>query len=387
MSVFNAADGKKAGEVALPGVFLAPIRRDVVHFVHTNMAKNSRQAYAVSKYAGHQHSAISWGTGRAVARVPRISGGGTHRSGQGAFANMCRAGRMFAPTKTYRRWHRKINVNQRRYAAASAIAASAVPALVMARGHRVDKVEEIPLVLDNVAALTRAKDAIKALQAVGAYEDVEKSKASHHVRAGAGKARNRRYVERKGPLVVHTEGRAVEKAFRNLAGVDLVHVDRLSVLNLAPGGHLGRFCVWTKSAFERLQQLFGSATEPSTLKKGYSLPAPMMTNADLARIINSAEVQGAIRPARVAAKHISLKRNPLRNKGVRAKINPYSIAVRRAEILRAEALAAGKTIPKPKGHKAKKAKDAKAVGKARKAASKAFRAALGVDSWTFNKAK
>jgi len=27
-------------------VFLAPIRPDVVHFVHSNMAKNTRQAYA-----------------------------------------------------------------------------------------------------------------------------------------------------------------------------------------------------------------------------------------------------------------------------------------------------------------------------------------------------
>lgn len=44
-----------------------------------------------------KHSAESWGTGRAVARIPRISGSGTHRSGQGAFGNMCRKGRMAFP--------------------------------------------------------------------------------------------------------------------------------------------------------------------------------------------------------------------------------------------------------------------------------------------------
>jgi len=27
------------------------------------------------------HSAESWGTGRAVARIPRVAGSGTHRSG------------------------------------------------------------------------------------------------------------------------------------------------------------------------------------------------------------------------------------------------------------------------------------------------------------------
>lgn len=46
------------------------------------MAKNKRQPYAVATNAGHQTSAESWGTGRAVARIPRVGGGGTHRSGQ-----------------------------------------------------------------------------------------------------------------------------------------------------------------------------------------------------------------------------------------------------------------------------------------------------------------
>lgn len=80
--------GESAGQTTLPAVFKAPIRPDVVGFVHTNMAKNKRQAYAVNRNAGHQTSAESWGTGRAVARIPRVRGGGTHRSGQGAFGNV-----------------------------------------------------------------------------------------------------------------------------------------------------------------------------------------------------------------------------------------------------------------------------------------------------------
>lgn len=85
--------------------------------------------------SGHQTSAESWGTGRAVARIPRVRGGGTHRSGQAAYGNMCRGGRMFAPTKIWRRWHRKINVNQKRYALCSAVAASGIPSLVMSKGE------------------------------------------------------------------------------------------------------------------------------------------------------------------------------------------------------------------------------------------------------------
>jgi len=52
-------------------------------------------------------------TGRAVARIPRVSGGGTHRAGQAAFGNMCRSGRMFAPTKIWRKWHVKVNQGQK----------------------------------------------------------------------------------------------------------------------------------------------------------------------------------------------------------------------------------------------------------------------------------
>jgi large subunit ribosomal protein L4e len=108
------------------------------------MNKNKRQAISVHIWAGKNTAAESWGTGRAVSRIPRVPGGGTHRSGQGAFGNMCRGGRMFAPTKVWRRWHRKINITQKRHAVASALAASALPSLVMARGHKIDQAREAP---------------------------------------------------------------------------------------------------------------------------------------------------------------------------------------------------------------------------------------------------
>merc|ERR1712144_90548 len=86
-------------QVQLPAVFLAPIRPDIVTFVHTSMNKNKRQAYAVNMDAGMQTAAESWGTGRAVARIPRVPGGGTHRAGQGAFGNMCRGGAHVQPNQ------------------------------------------------------------------------------------------------------------------------------------------------------------------------------------------------------------------------------------------------------------------------------------------------
>ncbi|GAB2215978.1 hypothetical protein Droror1_Dr00023744 [Drosera rotundifolia] len=324
--------------VPLPDVMKAPIRPDLLNFVHSNISKNSRQPYAVSRRAGHQTSAESWGTGRAVSRIPRVPGGGTHRAGQGAFGNMCRGGRMFAPTKIWRRWHRRVNVNMKRYAIVSAIAGSAVPALVIARGHRVEGVPELPLVVSDAAeGVEKTKDAINVLKKVGAYEDAEKAKKSLAIRAGKGKMRNRRYVSRKGPLIVYsTEGAKIVKAFRNLTGVDVCHVERLNLLKLAPGGHVGRFVVWTKSAFEKLDEIYGTFDKVSEKKKGYVLPRAKMLNGDLARIVNSDEVQSVVMPVKKGVKRAQLKKNPLKNLNVLLKLNPYAKAARRAALIAEE---------------------------------------------------
>ena len=332
----QSADGDAMTESAtLPDVLKAPIRPDIVNFVHANMAKNKRQPYAVSKKAGHQTSAESWGTGRAVSRIPRVPGGGTHRAGQGAFGNMCRGGRMFAPTKIWRKWHRKININQKRYAVVSALAASAIPSLVLARGHRIEQVPEVPLVLDDsVESVEKTSAAVKVLKKIGAYEDVEKAMASRNIRAGKGKMRNRRYVSRRGPLIVYgTEGAKLGKAFRNIPGVEVASVDRLNLLQLAPGGHLGRFIIWTKCAFEKLDEVFGTVDGKSKVKKKYVLPRPLMSNSDLSRIINSDEIQSVVRPTKKVMKRRVLKKNPLKNLGALVKLNPYAKTARRMELL------------------------------------------------------
>lgn len=235
-----------------------------------SLAKNKRQAYSVSEKAGHQTSAESWGTGRAVARIPRVGGGGTHRSGQAAFGNMCRGGRMFAPTKTWRKWHVKVNQNQRRFAVVSALAATALPSLVLARGHRIEQINEVPLVIDSAAeSLVKTKEAVALLKTLNAYPDVVKVSNSRKLRAGKGKLRNRRHRQRRGPLIVYNEDKGIVKAFRNLPGVELVNVRRLNLLQLAPGGHLGRFVIWTHGAFAALDEIFGTFEQPSLVKKDY----------------------------------------------------------------------------------------------------------------------
>lgn len=320
VSVVSAQGEKTASQLPLPAVFAAPVRADIVHSVFVRVNKNKRQAYAVSEKAGHQTSAESWGTGRAVARIPRVGGSGTHRAGQGAFGNMCRGGRMFAPTKTWRRWHVKVNQNEKRYATASAIAASAVTSLVLARGHRVEQVAELPLVVSNdFESISKTKEAVAALKAVGAHKDIVRVIKSKKLRAGKGKLRNRRFTQKKGPLVVYANDNGIAKALRNIPGVDAAHVSRLGLLQLAPGAHLGRFVIWTQAAFESLDSVYD-------VKNNYSLPSNIVSNTDYKSLIASAEIQAVVRAtgeANTKRPHV-LKKNPLKNKQVLLRLNPYA---------------------------------------------------------------
>jgi len=245
---------------------------------------------------------------------------------------------MFAPTKIWRRWHRRINVNQKRYAVVSAIAASAVPSLVMARGHKIESVPEVPLVVSDTAeGIEKTASAINVLKQIGAYSDAEKAKDSTGIRPGKGKMRNRRYISRKGPLIVYgTEGSKLVKAFRNIPGVEVANVERLNLLKLAPGGHLGRFIIWTKSAFEKLDSIYGSFDKASEKKKGYVLPRSKMVNADLTRIINSDEVQSVVRPIKKVVKRAPMKKNPLKNLNTMLRLNPYAKTARRMAVLAEE---------------------------------------------------
>jgi len=265
---------------------------------------------------------------------------------------------MFGPTKIWRRWHRKISVNQRRYAVSSALAATAVPALVTARGHRIDNVPELPLVIsDSLNSVSKTKDAKAVLKRIGASDDTDKARDSKKVRRGVGKMRNRRYSQRRGPLIVYDVSEGVHKGFRNLPGVELTNVDNLSLLDLAPGGHLGRFLIWTKGAFEKLDSIFGTYDEAAKFKSGFNLPRSFMTNADLARIINSDEIQSIVKPASSSTLVLPKKRNPLKNTAVRVALNPYHATVKAREVAkqsmdkdaRAKALAAKRAQLKARG--------------------------------------
>ncbi|KCZ80369.1 hypothetical protein H312_02237 [Anncaliia algerae PRA339] len=302
-------------------VFRVPIRADLIQdaFRCLNMAR--RQPYAVSPLAGMQHSAHSWGTGRAMARVPRVSGSGTRRAGQAAFANFARKGRLAHPTKVTRRWQRKFNLNAKRHAIAMGIAASAVPSLLQSRGHVIDNLKSVPLVISNkVNETSKTKEAVQILKNFGLKDQLEKVSNNVKIRAGKGKARNRRYKMKKGILIVYKEKTSMVKAFRNIEGVDLIGVDRLNIIDLCPGGHAGRLILWVEDAFEALNDIYGKFYEEAKGKKGYCLPTSITSAEDVEAVFYTDAVQKILNKFDLIA-----KTKAIRDPKELAEINSYFI--------------------------------------------------------------
>lgn len=57
---------------------------------------------------------------------------------------------------------------------------------------------------------------------------------------------------------------------------------------------------------------------------------------DLARLINSDEIQKVVRPAKPRSRRATIKKNPLRNNQVMMRLNPHSKATKRAALLAQE---------------------------------------------------
>ena len=78
---------------------------------------------------------------------------------------------------------------------------------------------------------------------------------------------------------------------RNIPGVDLCSVSCINLLKLAPGGIIGRLCIYTRSAIMEINKIYSKG-----LKKNFKLPIPIMRNSDIDTIINTPSIQSILRP-------------------------------------------------------------------------------------------
>jgi large subunit ribosomal protein L4e len=251
--IFNLK-GKPVGKATLPDVFATPLRPDVIKRAVLALQSIRRQAQGRDPMAGKRTSAESRGTGMGIARIPRVKGG----AGRAAFAPSTVGGRQPHPPRSEKNIVKRIPKKEARLALLSAIAATASKEVVASRGHRIEDVPEIPLIVtDLIEELTKTSEVEAALTNLGVFSDLYRVKTSRKIRAGKGKHRGRKMKQAVGPLIVVAENKGIFDAANNLIGVTVSKVNDLNAEILAPGTHPGRLTLWTNGALEQLAKLYG----------------------------------------------------------------------------------------------------------------------------------
>ena len=266
-----AVEAKDGKAITLPEAFSSEIRLDIIRSaVHASRA-NRRQPYGHREHKGKRapqpgmkHSVEWWGKGRGVSRIMRKTGQRT-----GAQNPHTRGGRRAHGPKVDKDWSQKLNSKTRTVARNAAIAASGDSELVSSRGHRFEEGTRFPIIIDDyvesrggtdekyeiesIPLLYSTRKFIAMMGALGLADDLDRSKQGRTIRAGKGTMRSRKYRTPRSVLLVVAQKSGLDKAARNVPGVDVVTAKDLSAEDLAPGGDPGRLTVWTKDAIGALE--------------------------------------------------------------------------------------------------------------------------------------
>jgi large subunit ribosomal protein L4e len=251
--VFNL-QGKPVGKISLPPIFEMPIRPDVIKRAVLAIQSTKIQPQGRDPLAGKRTSAESRGVGLGIARIPRLKG----PAGRAALAPGTVGGRAAHPPTSGKKIVKKIPKKEKRLALLSAIAATGYKEIVTSRGHSIEGVPAIPLVVtDDLAKLRKTKEVEETLISLGVLSDILRVRESEKVRAGKGKRRGRKIKQAVGPLIVVAENNGIINAAENIPGLDVVTVKDLNAEVLAPGAHPGRLTIWTVGAIEKVKEFYG----------------------------------------------------------------------------------------------------------------------------------
>jgi large subunit ribosomal protein L4e len=244
--------------------FSEPVRIDLISRAVLAEQSNNRQPYATDPFAGKRTSAHYHGRrkvrhsmmNREMARMARIHGTG-YLSMTARFVPQAVKGRKAHPPVIGKVWKKGLNKKEHVKAIFSAVSATASRDYVFSRGHKAEGVKHIPLIIESdVEHVKGIKEITEALNVLGLGKEIERAKGKK-VRSGKGTQRGRRYKRRKSVLIVVSDYRGVEKAARNIPGVDVIRVNDLRVEHLAPGGMPGRLTLWTEGAIEHFEKRLG----------------------------------------------------------------------------------------------------------------------------------
>lgn len=250
-------EGEVVDEIDLPEIFNEQFRPDLIKRAVISSQTARIQPWGSNPMAGKRNTAESFGAGRGVAMVRRIKGSRHPAASKAAFAPQTVGGRRAHPPRPEKVLHEKINRKERRFAIRSAIAATTNETLVEKRGHVIENVPQLPIIVDDeLIKVKKTKETREIFKKLGIIDDIVRAKTGKKIRAGKGTMRGRKYKSPKGPLIVVGEDKGISLGARNHPGVDVVVVENLNAELLAPGTHPGRLTVFTKSAIEKLGDLF-----------------------------------------------------------------------------------------------------------------------------------
>ena len=248
-------DGKKKNLVDIPQLFNSKPRKDLIQIASEAASSKNKQVQGRNKRAGLRNTAEGWGTGHGMARTPRIKGSGFPTARNAGRVPYAKGGRRAHPAKTEKVIEKKINKKVNKLSIISAISASGDLEWVKNRGHKISKVPEIPLVIDDkIQTVKKTKFMYSILTELGLEEDLIRVKEGKKTRAGKGKRRGRKYKGKKSLLIIIKDDFGIIKAARNIPGIDIIKFENLSIANLAPGGVPGRLILWAQSAFNELNK-------------------------------------------------------------------------------------------------------------------------------------
>ncbi len=163
--------------VELPRVFETTLRPDVIKRAVLAQQSHRIQPQGRDPMAGKRTSAISMGTGFGTARIPRVKGSRYPKAQHGAFAPSTVGGRLTHPPRSEKNIYKVINKKERRLAIRSAIAATADKNLVASRGHVIDSIPALPLIItDEIQNMNGASEVRKFLKDLGLWPDLERVK-------------------------------------------------------------------------------------------------------------------------------------------------------------------------------------------------------------------
>ncbi|MBS3157095.1 50S ribosomal protein L4 [Candidatus Woesearchaeota archaeon] len=257
--IFNL-EGKAGKEIELPIQFNEEIHPNLIKRAVLSIESKERQNYGAMPKAGQRSSAklskrrrnYRGSYGHGISRVPRkiIWRRGRQFGWQGAFAPGTVGGRRAHPPKAIKIFDEKINIKERRKAIRSALAASLLKEYVEKR-HVLPNA--IPIIVESkFESLDKTKNVKDVLIKLGLEKEMERINVKK-VRAGKGKNRGRKYRIKCGPLLVVSKECSLEKAGRNLQGIEVSDVTSLNAKKLAPGCVPGRLIIWSEDAIERLR--------------------------------------------------------------------------------------------------------------------------------------